>query len=171
MPADKTVIAPFDRYRDIVRPEWIDYNQHMNVGYYGVVFDHATDEWLDDLGLDDAHRKLHQVTTFTLEAHFTYQREVVLGDRLRFTTQLLAFDEKRIHYVHRMFRESDDVLCATNELMSLHVSDRTRRAAPMHESIQSRLHEVELAHAALETPPEAGRVMGLRSRGTTGVNG
>ena len=158
----------FDAYRDVVRPEWIDYNGHLNVGYYGVVFDYATDEWLDHLGLDTPHRTQHRVTTFTLEAHFTYQREVVEGDRLRFTTRLLAFDEKRIHYLHRMYREADGVLAATNELMSLHVSVDTRRAAPMHETVQSRLAQAQASHAASPTPDEVGRVMGLGSRATTG---
>lgn len=160
--------APFDRYRDVVRPEWIDYNGHMNVGYYGVVFDFATDEWLDFLGLDARHREEHRVTTFTLEAHFTYQREVLEADRLRFTTQLLGFDEKRIHYLHRMFRETDGVLSATNELMSLHVSEETRRGAPMHPAVIEQLERVEPAHAALAVPAEIGRSIGLRAGRATG---
>src|SRR5437667_122400 len=78
--------APLDRYRDRVRPEWIDYNGHMNMGYYLVVFDFATDEFLDWVGLDEGHRRQHRVTTFCLEAHVTYHREVRSGDPLRFTT-------------------------------------------------------------------------------------
>ncbi len=163
--------APFDHYRDVVRPEWIDYNGHMNVGYYGLVFDHATDDFLDSLLLDRPHRAEHRVTTFTLEAHFTYQSEVLEGDRLRFTTQLLGFDEKRIHYLHRMFRERDDVLSATNELMSLHVSKDTRRGSPMRPEVLERLRAVQRAHATLEVPVESGRVIGLRARPTTGKAG
>ena len=49
--------APFDRYRTRVRPEWIDNNGHMNMGYYVVVFDLATDAWLDWVGLDAPHRE------------------------------------------------------------------------------------------------------------------
>lgn len=162
------VEAPLCLHRGVIRPEWIDYNGHMNVGYYGVVFDYATDEWLDFVGLDRRHRDVQRVTTFTLEAHFTYQREVLEGERLRFTTQLLGYDEKRIHYLHRMFRESDGVLSATNELMSLHVSEETRRATPMHPAVLSQLARIEPAHAALATPVEAGRVIGLRVKSTTG---
>jgi len=164
-PARET--APFDLYRDVVRPDWIDHNGHLNVGYYAVVFDFATDAWLDFLGLDAAHRADERVTTFTLEAHFTYQREVVEGDRLRFTTQLLGYDEKRIHYLHRMVREADGTLSATNELISLHVSEDTRRGAPMHADVLAKLERVLAAHEALPPPPEAGRVMGLAARATT----
>ena len=139
----------------------------MNVGYYGVVFDFATDAWLDHLGIGKVAKDRLGIATFTLEAHFTYQQEVLEDEVLRFTTQLLDFDEKRIHYFHRMLRESDGALSATNELVSLHVSQATRRAAPMAEEAQARLGAVQRAHGKLEAPPEAGRVMGLRAGSTT----
>ena len=86
------ISAPFDAYRAVVRPEWIDDNRHMNVGCYLVVFDLATDEWMRFVGLDRTHRRAREVTTFCLEAHVTYHREVKERDRLRFTTRLLDFD-------------------------------------------------------------------------------
>ncbi len=159
--------TPFDAYRDTVRPEWIDENGHMNVGYYGVVFDFATDAWFGHIALGREAKDRAGTSTFSLESHFTYQREVVEGETLRFTSQLLGFDEKRIHYFHRMWRERDGVLAATNELMSLHVSQETRRTAPMASTVLARLEEVKAAHDTLGPPLEAGRVIGLRSGSTT----
>jgi acyl-CoA thioester hydrolase len=159
--------APFDRYRDVVRPEWIDHNGHMNVGYYLVVFDLATDEFMRWVGLDEAHRRARQVTTFCLEAHVTYHREVRAGDPLRFTTQLLAHDVKRLHYIHAMYHATDGYLAATNELMSLHVALATRRGAAMAPEILARLAEVQAAHDVLERPAQAGRSIGLTARPTT----
>lgn len=159
--------APFDAYRDVVRPEWIDHNQHMNMGYYLVVFDLATDAFLRWAGLDDAHRAAREVTTFCLEAHVTYHREVRAGDPLRFTTLLLAHDAKRLHYIHGMYHATDGYLAATNELMSLHVSRRTRRAAPMAAEVLARLARIQAAHDALSRPPQAGRRIGLDARPET----
>jgi acyl-CoA thioester hydrolase len=158
------VAAPFDAYRDVVRPEWIDGNRHMNVGYYLVVFDFATDEFLSWVGLDEAHRRAMRVTTFCLEAHVTYHREVRAGDPLRFTTLLLAHDARRIHYFHAMYHAGEGYLAATNELMSLHVSEETRRGAPMAPEILERLGRIQAAHDALPRPPQVGRVIGLASR-------
>lgn len=152
----------FDEYRDVVRPEWIDYNDHFNMGYYVVVFDLATDAWLDHIGLGLAHKRSHGVTTFTLEAHVNYLRELRSGDPLRFTTQLLDFDEKRIHYVHRMLHAGEGFVAATNELMSLHVSEATRRSAPMEEAVQRRLAEILALHEKIERPAQVGRRIGLR---------
>jgi acyl-CoA thioester hydrolase len=151
----------------VVRPEWIDNNGHMNMGYYVVVFDLATDEWMRRIGLDAAHRRAHEVTTFCLEAHVTYHQEVREGDPLRFTTHLLGFDAKRLHYIHAMYHRESGYLAATNELMSLHVSQKTRRGAPMAPGILEGLAEIQRAHDRLPRPPQVGRVMGLGARPTT----
>src|SRR5437867_2270582 len=160
--------APLDRYRDVVRSEWIDHNAHMNVGYYLVVFDYATDAFFDWVGLNAAHRAAHAISTFCLEAHVTYHREVRAGDPLRFTTLLLAHDDKRIQYFHAMYHGGEGWLAATNELMSLHVGRATRRAAPMASEILARLAAIQRAHDALPRPPQAGRAIGLRTSRRSG---
>ena len=158
---DEAIAAPLDVYRDVVRPEWIDNNGHMNMGYYLVVFDFATDAFFPWVGLDGAHREGHGVTTFCLESHVTYQRELREGDPLRFTTRLLGFDAKRIHYVHEMFHGAEGYLAATNELLSLHVSQQTRRGAPMAPVVQARLARVLAVHSTLPRPSHVGRRIGL----------
>jgi acyl-CoA thioester hydrolase len=159
--------APLDAYRDVVRPEWIDHNGHMNMGYYLVVFDFATDEFFRWVGLDADHRRRHAITTFCLEAHVTYHREVRSGDPLRFTTVLLGHDAKRLHYIHAMYHAREGYLASTNELMSLHVDLRTRRGAPMAEEITARLAAIQAAHAALPRPSQAGRHVGFTQAPTT----
>ena len=153
--------APFDEYRDVVRPEWIDHNGHMNMGYYLVVFDFATDAFLAWAGLGAEHRRAHQVTTFCLEAHVTYHREVREGDPLRFTTVLLGHDAKRVHYLHAMHHATEGYLAATNELMSLHVNLATRRGGPMTGEVLDRLARIQALHDVLPRPPQAGRRISL----------
>jgi len=161
------ILAPFDGYRDVVRDAWIDRNGHLNMGYYVVVFDFATDAWLDYIGLDTEHRRSQKIATFSLESHVTYAREVGKGDELRFTTRLLGFDAKRIHYFHEMYHAQEGYLAATNELMSLHVSQETRRSAPMAATLLERLAEIGRAHDTLPMPPQVGRLMGLKASPTT----
>ena len=159
--------APFDAYRNRVRPEWIDHNGHMNMGFYLVVFDLATDEFFGSIGLDEAHRRASRVTTFALEAHVTYHQEVREGDPLRFTTLLLGHDAKRLHYFHQMYHAEAGYLAATNELMSLHVSEETRRGAPIAPEILERLRPIQAAHDKLPRPPQVGRRLGLGAPSTT----
>ncbi len=151
--------APLELYRAVVEPDWIDYNGHMNVAYYVLVFDRATDSFLDYLGLDEALREASGSSTFSVEAHITYQREVAEGDPLRFTTQLLGYDRKRIHYLHKMYHANEGYLAATIEWMTLHVDLSIRKVAPLPPQVLARLAEVQRVHAGLETPAEVGRVL------------
>ena len=87
---------PLDIHQATVKPEWIDYNGHLNMAYYVLMFDNATDNFFDliDLGVNYVNRSQH--SAFVLETHVTYQWEVSLDDRLRFTVQLIDADEKRL---------------------------------------------------------------------------
>ncbi len=151
--------APFDRYRGVVLPDWVDYNGHMNVAYYLVAFDLATDLFLDELGLDDAHREASGGTTFTGEVHLTYQRELQGGAPLRITTQLLSYDSKRIRYLHRMYHGDEGFLAATAENLSLYVDLERRRVTELRPETQERLAAMLAAHEALGRPEEAGRAI------------
>lgn len=151
--------GPFDRHRARVLPEWIDYNGHMNVAYYLLAFDHATDAFLDYLGLDAAHREATGGTTFAADIHLTYQREVREGDPLRFTSLLLGFDEKRIRFINLMYHAEQGFLASTMESLSLYVDLNRRKVAALPGPIQARLGDVLAAHRMLPRPPEAGRVI------------
>ncbi len=153
--------APLDLRQGVVRPEWLDYNGHMNVAYYVLAFDHACDDFLDYIGMTGAFRARSGGTTFAAEMHITYQREVVDGDPLRFTCQLLGFDRKRIHFILHMYHAERGYLAATSEWMSLYVELASRRVAAMPEEIANRLAAIYATHKALPRPPEAGRAMSL----------
>ncbi len=156
--------APLCLYRTVVLPEWLDYNGHMNIAYYVLVFDHATDALIDYLGMDRDYREHRRCSTFVVETHVNFQRELVAGDPLHITTQLLGFDSKRIHYFHYMHHSEQDFLAATTELILIHVDLTQRRSAPMPLQVLDRLGMVMTQHLQLPRPPQAGRVIGVRSK-------
>ncbi len=125
----------FDSGRAAVRPDWIDYNGHMNVGYYVVAFDQATEALCAHLGIGEAYRR--QTDALDLRrrgAPVTYDREVLEAAPLAFRTRIVDHDGKRLHLLHRMFHAGEaGYLAATNELMCLHVDLAQRRAAPFPE--------------------------------------
>ena len=86
---NSSIPVPFSAARERVRKEWIDYNGHMNVGYYHVAFDTAADLFFDFLGLTAAFRALHGASTFALESHLNVLREVKEGDWLQFEARLI----------------------------------------------------------------------------------
>ena len=156
--------APLSLHREKVRQEWIDYNGHLNMGFYLLAFDHATDALLDHIGLGEEYASNSDGTTFSLEAHVSYLAEVRHDDLLRFETYVFDFDEKRIHYAHAMYHDGEDYLAATNELVTLHVNRLKRRGAPMPSFALEVLSLIKTAHRTLEKPPGLSRHMGLKQR-------
>lgn len=156
--------APLTLHAEPVRPDWVDYNGHMNVAYYVLAFDHATDAFLDFAGLGQAYRDAGNASVFVVEAHVTYEREVGEGDPLAFETMVLGTDAKRIHLFHVMRHATGGWIAATNELMMIHIDMTTRSVASLPEAVQHRLAEVADAHAGLPRPPQSGRSISLNPR-------
>lgn len=152
---------PLRVHRERVRPEWIDYNGHMNVAYYVLVFDMGTDALLDYLGMDAAYRERTGYSTYVLEAHITYERELKQGEAYRVTAQLLDWDAKRLHYFEQLHRAGDDTLCATTEIMLMHMDMATVRSTPMPDAVCEKVAALMQAHSGLGRPPQAGRVIGI----------
>jgi acyl-CoA thioester hydrolase len=159
MTADPT--APFTCR---VLPEWIDYNGHMNLAYYMLVFDKATDWLFDRLGIGDAYRQATGHSMFALEAHVTYERELKEGDPLSIETQLVDADAKRLHFFHRMHHAEQGYLAATGELLAIHVDMAGPRAAPFPRQAAAAIESMLAEHRRLPRPAQVGRSIGLRNK-------
>jgi acyl-CoA thioester hydrolase len=153
--------TPFEASHVIVRPEWVDYNGHMNVGYYPVAFDLGFDHVYGFLGVGGADIGRTGISTFVAETHFTYQRELNQGDRLRITTHLLGHDAKRLHVFQHMYHAGEGYLAATGEWLILCVELRQRKVIAMPAWLHERVQRVCAAHKNLPRPPEVGRSVSL----------
>lgn len=145
-----------------VHKDWIDYNGHMNMAYYSLVFDKGADYLFDLLGIGADYVTATSHSCFTMEIHVTYAQEVVLNDPLQVSVQLLDADSKRLHLFLQMFHAEKGYLAATMEQMALHVDLNERRSAPMPESIVTNVQMLREAHDKLPKPPQVGSVIGIR---------
>ena len=143
----------------VVLPEWIDVNGHMNVAYYVLAFDLGVDALWEDLGITNEYVKNSCGSTFAVESHVTYQQELLEGDPYVVTAQMLAYDDKRIHQLQRMYHGEKKFLAATGEWMNLHVDLETRRVSPWPESILVKLAEYSQRQGDQSYPEEAGKQM------------
>ena len=155
--------SPFETDRLFVRPDWIDYNGHMNVAYYIKAFDQAFDELYLVMGVDGEAVRRTGISTFTAEMHITYQREVTEGNRLRITTHLIDFDAKRMHFIQCMYHADEGYLAATDEWLIMCVDLKQRKAIPFPEPLRRFLAATRSAHAGATLPPEVGRRISLTS--------
>ena len=149
--------APFERYQGEVLPQWIDANGHLNLAYYVVLFDYATDALFDALGIGRHYKDATNHGTFVVETHNLYERELLVGERVQVTTQILGTDSKRLHLAHEMFSLANRQRAATQELMYLHIDLGARRVVPWPAERRARLAEAAEAHSRLPRPDWAGR--------------
>ena len=157
-----SIPAPLELHKDLILPEWIDYNGHLNVSYYVLVFDSATDEFFDFMGLTAEYRATADVSAFTAEMHVNYIQEVKEGDEVFVTTQLLDYDAKRFHYFHRMYHAEQGYLAATSELLCLYVDMKLRRVTQIPPPIMDKLAEIRQSHVVLPLPEQVGSVMKVK---------
>jgi len=147
--------------RGTVLPEWIDINDHMNVAYYVLAFDQGVDLLWGRFGLTDEYIRTHNSSTFAVESHITWQREISEGDPYVVTSQVLAFDEKRIHQFMRMYHADEHYLVATAEWMNLHVDLETRRVAPWPDDIRELIERYVAEQGDQAWPEEVGKKMNI----------
>jgi acyl-CoA thioester hydrolase len=157
-------MQPLDVYRTAVPADWIDYNGHMNIAYYMLVFDRASDVLFDRLDVGPAYRKRSNHTLYVLEAHVTYERELKEGDTLRVTAQLIDADAKRLHFFFAMHHAEQGYVAATTEMLALHVDLAGPRSAPLGADQQSAIEALLAEHRSLARPAQLGRVIGIRRR-------
>jgi len=149
--------APFVSSVMRIEPHWIDYNGHLNVAYYNVLFDRAVDELYELLGLGPAYLEKHKHSTMVAEAHVRYLRELKETDPVRVSIQLIDYDAKRIHLFEQLLHAEEGWISATSESMTLHVDMTAKKVAPFPDVVLRALAAMKTAHAHLPRPDGAGR--------------
>ncbi|MGL4729784.1 MAG: thioesterase family protein [Bosea sp. (in: a-proteobacteria)] len=156
--------APFVSSKMSIDPGWIDYNGHLNMAYYNVLFDRAVDEAFALVGLGPEYAQERRASFFTAEHHIVYRREVGRDDQLRITIQLVDFDEKRLHYMMEMRHASEGWVAASAESLALHVDLASRKVTPFPPDIQANLAIMKAAHARMSPPEALGRVITMKPK-------
>jgi acyl-CoA thioester hydrolase len=131
-------------WREPVQGAWIDYNGHLSEPYYVLVFGHATDAVMDELGLGPEYRSENDASLYTVEAHVRYLDEVSMGSDLEVRSSVIGVTAKLMWIWHELW--ADGRLRATEEVLGVHV--RGGSSAPFPEDVASRAQDVCVA------PPE-----------------
>jgi acyl-CoA thioester hydrolase len=154
-------MMPFE-YTITVKPEWIDYNGHMQDAYYGLVFSYAVDAFQDWVGFDAAYRAATDCTIYLVEEHKYFLREVKESDPLAVQISVLGVSEKVFHLHCVMQSDGHDV--AISELMEMHVCQKpTPKGAPIPLDIAARLNELIISDTQKSQIARRARAMRITS--------
>lgn len=159
-----SIPAPFVSHAMNIEKDWIDYNGHLNMAYYNVLFDRGTDAAFVVLGLDPGYVRERRLTSYTAEIHVCYVREIHLTDQVVISFQLLDSDDKRLRFYQEIRHATEGWLAATSEQLALHVDMAGPKVTPFPADIQAKVDAMRAAHAVLPMPERAGRAIGIRRR-------
>ena len=147
-----------------VKPEWIDHNNHLNVAYFVLAFDYATDAFYETCLIGNEYPTISGCSVFTLGMDVDYFAELFSEDSVTIQTQLLDWDHKRIHYYHTMIENRSGKRAATNECLAMNVNLEKRKSAPFPAEVQERLRAVHQQHKGAELPERMGRRLAIAKR-------
>jgi carnitine 3-dehydrogenase len=150
-------------YEARVPANWIDYNGHVHESRYLQLCSDASDAFFGRLGID-AEYLATSGSYFTVETHLSHLRQLEAGDRVGVTTQVLGWDDKRLHVFHRVARDGEEDPVATAEQLFVHVDAASGRAGPVRGRVREAVAALAEAHASLPRPERAGRSIGLPAR-------
>ena len=91
-----------------IKKEWIDYNNHMNMAYYVLIFDDVWEIILNKFQMGESSAKSTNMSTMVVETHTTYNSEVKLGDEVEINLTFFDHDKKRLHYKMDMIEKSSN---------------------------------------------------------------
>lgn len=144
-----------------IEPQWIDFNGHFNMAYYGVLFDRAADECFALFGMHPAYVKATNNSWFTLETHTSYLRELSATDPVVVELQILDADHKRVHYIQTMKQADEGWTACLLEVMVSHVSLATHKTSNFPGDVKARIDAMREAHMALAVPPQVGHKIAI----------
>ena len=110
-----------------VQSEWTDYNHHMNLAFYIHLFDSAWETLLEKFNIGEESAINQKRTTFAVESHTTYDKEVKVGDEVDLSLLFLDHDKKRLVYKLEMKHKQEQYLASTTEVCSLYVDLNIRK--------------------------------------------
>lgn len=155
--------APFVSRVMEIEKDWIDYNGHLNMAYYNVLFDRCADDAFALMGLGPDYARDRKLTIYTAEVHVCYVQELHLGHQVTVSFQVLDHDEKRLR-AYQEIRHTDGWLAATSESLTLHVDMAGPKVVPFPSDIMEKVEALAAAHAAMSMPERAGRSIGIKRR-------
>ncbi len=154
---------PFVSEPITIENSWIDYNGHLNMAYYLVMFDRAFDAFHFALGTGPDYIKQRNMTLYTGQTKVDYLREVHQSARLTPTCQLLDFDEKRVHTWQEL-KHPDGWVAATCESLTLHIDMSGPRVTPFPDDILGKIKSLASHHTQLPRPQKAGQAIAIKRR-------
>ncbi|MDK9877605.1 MAG: thioesterase family protein [Staphylococcus equorum] len=147
-------------YRNTVQPSWIDRNNHMHDAQYYSIFSDAVVGFFESADLSISYRPNQEVTIFSMEAHISFLKELLLDDSFYIKVRIYDYDAKRVHLFLTMYNQQDE-RNATYEVIMMGVSNQTRRSMNFPQPVYDKIKAYFDSQQSFEVPKQLGHVISI----------
>ena len=133
--------------------DWTDYNGHMNVAYYVLIFDiYGAEKLMSDFKMGEHSANTTNKSTMVVESHITYNQEIKEGEEVDVNLTYFDHDKKRLQYKLEMIHKSKKYVASTIEVLALYVDLQQRKVSEFEkEKIKLMQESVSYTHLTLPT--------------------
>lgn len=147
-------------YKNTVQPSWIDHNNHMHDAQYYSIFSDAVVGFFDSIDFTVSYRQNQAATIFSVEAHISFLKELLLDEAFYIKPYIYDYDQKRVHLFLTMYNIQNERI-ATYEVIMMCVDNQTRRSTTFPEAIYEKITSYFDKQQAFEIPKQLGHVIGI----------
>ncbi|RIN38057.1 thioesterase [Staphylococcus succinus] len=147
-------------YKNTVEPSWIDHNNHMHDAQYYSIFSYAVVGFFDSIDFTVSYRQNQAVTIFSVEAHISFLKELLLDETFYIKPYIYDYDQKRVHLFLTMYNLQNERI-ATYEVIMMCVDNQTRRSTTFPKAIYEKIKNYFDKQQPFEIPKQLGHVIGI----------
>jgi len=162
MPLDYA--SPIRTSVQVVKPDWCDYNGHMNVAYYTLAFENAAFEVQEIIDFGERYVNEERRSLFTTKGSYTYLQELSVGAPLYIDYLVLDYAPKLFHVLMQMYHAEDGFMAAYTEQIMMHVDLDERRTIAFSEAKLQLIENYCRGHAGFERPRGLGEAVGIKKK-------
>ncbi|MGY5309290.1 thioesterase family protein [Nocardia gipuzkoensis] len=159
IPLDQLSQGPVTSYRCRVEESWIDFNDHMNAMYYGIVVYQGQEKFSELIGMGADYTDRTGLGKVIVQSTLGFEHEVRVDDELKVRSWLLGVDDKRFHVLHEVFSVGNGRRVAVGEQLDLHFDLESRRSCPMPAEQRDYLTQFSRIQTAGGLPEGIGRII------------
>ena len=160
----QTISSPIKTSVQTVKPEWCDYNGHMNVAYYTLAFENAAFEAQEVIDFGERYVKEDEKSIFTTKATYSFLQEMNQGETLYIDYWIIDYAPKLIHVLMEMYHAEKGFMAAHTEQMMVNIDMRERRSGVIADEKLEMLDQYKIGSQSHEFPKGIGEVIGIKNR-------
>ena len=102
--------------------KWTDFNGHMNVAYYLLIFDiYGADKLMNIFEIGELSAKIKKKSMMIVETNITFNRELIKNDKVDINLVYFDHDKRMLNYKLEMINKKNNQISATIEILSIYV--------------------------------------------------